>query len=66
MWQDSVLTGLRAAADLTCKKPDNAEPCKPTQQVKQRKYITQKAIQKSMRLVRSLLKESSIISLHVL
>jgi hypothetical protein len=56
MWQDSVLTGLRAAADLTCKKPDNAEPCKPTQQVKQRKYIIQKAIQKSMRLVRSLVK----------
>ncbi len=66
MWQDSVLTGLRAAADLTCKKPDNAEPCKPTQQVKQRKYIIQKAIQKFTRLVRSLLKDSSITSFREL
>ncbi len=36
-----MLTGLRAAADLACKKPDNAEPCKPTQQVKQRIYNTE-------------------------
>jgi hypothetical protein len=32
-WQDSVLAELRSQAELNCKKPDNAEPCKPTQQV---------------------------------
>ena len=30
---DKQIVALRKEADITCKKPDKASPCKPTQQV---------------------------------
>ena len=32
---DEKILALRKEADVTCKKPKNASPCKPTQQVKE-------------------------------